>query len=57
MLLYQKISPCRLGSKGEIEVNNKKVEENQFINVGVGVHAKTIIELLTKHKIKYALAE
>lgn len=45
-----------LGFKGFVEVNKKTVEENQFINVGIGVHPKTIIELLQKHNIKFELA-
>lgn len=45
-----------LGFKGLIEVNKKIVEENQFINVGIGVHTKTIVELLQKHNIKFELA-
>ena len=46
-----------LGFKGEVEINNVKVEENQFINVGIGVHPKTIVELLTRHKIKFEKVE
>jgi hypothetical protein len=45
-----------LGFKGTVEINGKKVEENQFINVGIGVHPQTIVTLLDKHKIKYELA-
>ena len=46
-----------LGFKGEVEINNVKVEENQFINVGIGVHPKTLVELLTKHEISFEMAE
>lgn len=42
-----------LGFKGVIEDKGKKIEENQFINVGIGVHPKTIVDLLNKHKIKF----
>lgn len=46
-----------LGFKGEVEINGQKFEENQFINVGIGVHAQTIVTLLNKHKIKFELAD
>lgn len=45
-----------LGFTGIVELNGKKVEENQFINVGIGVHTRTIVALLNKHGIKFELA-
>jgi hypothetical protein len=45
-----------LGFKGTVEINGKKVEENQFINVGIGVHTQTIVTLLGKHNIKFDIA-
>ena len=45
-----------LGFKGIVEINGKQVEENQFINLGMGVHPATIVSLLDKHKIRYELA-
>lgn len=45
-----------LGFMGTVEINKKKVEENQFFNVGIGVHPKIIVDLLTKHNIKFELA-
>ncbi len=45
-----------LGFKGTVVVNKKTIEENQFSNVGIGVHPKTIVELLTKHNIKFDTA-
>lgn len=45
-----------LGFMGTIEINKKKVEENQFFNVGIGVHPQIIVELLRKHNIKFELA-
>ncbi|HOZ79628.1 MAG TPA: trypsin-like peptidase domain-containing protein [Ferruginibacter sp.] len=45
-----------LGFLGTVEINKKKVEENQFFNVGIGVHPKIIVDLLVKHNIKFALA-
>lgn len=46
----------QLGFKGEVELNGKKVEENQFINIGRGVHGKNIVDLLNKHNIKHTIA-
>ena len=46
-----------LGFKGTVEVNKKNVEENQFLNVGIGVHPQTIVNLLNKHNIKFDIAK
>lgn len=46
-----------LGFKGTVVVNGKKIEENQFFNVGIGVHPMTIELLLKKHNIKYDIAQ
>ena len=43
--------------KGTVEVNKKKIEENQFFNVGIGVHPSTIEFLLNKHNIKHDIAQ
>lgn len=45
-----------LGFMGTVEINNKKVEESQFLNVGIGVHPTIIVDLLVKHHIKFELA-
>ena len=42
-----------LGFTGTVEINGKKFDENQFINVGIGVHVQTIVALLNKHSIKF----
>lgn len=42
-----------LGFKGIVEVNKKIVEENQFLNVGIGVHPQTLVDLLNKHNIEF----
>ncbi len=44
-----------LGFKGSIEVNGQMIEENQFFNVGIGVHPVTIETLLKKHGIQYQM--
>lgn len=46
-----------LGFKGIVEVNGKKIEENQFLNVGIGVHTNTIVSLLRKHNIRFEMSE
>ena len=46
-----------LGFKGEVEINGTKVEENQFINVGIGVHARTLVDLMKKHNIKFEMVD
>ena len=46
-----------LGFKGMIQVDGKMVEENQFLNVGIGVHTQTIEYLLKKHNVSFDVAE
>lgn len=55
--IQSKNNTISLGFKGNVEIDGKKVEENQFINVGWGVHTKTIVELLKKHDIKFEMIE
>jgi hypothetical protein len=45
-----------LGFSPKILKNGKEIEENQFINVGCGVHPNTIVQVLTDHGIKFELA-
>ena len=42
-----------LGFQPVIEVDGKKVIENQFINVGLGVHGKTIQEVLRSRNVRF----
>ena len=42
-----------LGFTGKIEIKGKTVEENQFLNVGIGVHPETLIYFMDKHGINY----
>lgn len=46
-----------LGFKGIVNVDGKMVEENQFLNVGIGVHTQTIEYLLRKHHVMFDVAE
>lgn len=43
-----------IGSKIE---NGRKVEESQFINVGIGVHTQTIVDLLNENNIRFSMAD
>ena len=44
-----------LGFTGKVEIKGKIIEENQFLNVGIGVHPETIKYFLDKHNIKHEL--
>lgn len=44
-----------LGFQPVIEVDGKRVVENQFINVGLGVHPKTIVHVLRDRNVKYRM--
>lgn len=46
-----------IGFKGTVKDKGKIIEENQFLNTGIGVHPETLIYFLDKHNIKYALAK
>lgn len=44
-----------LGFQPVIEIEGKRVVENQFINVGLGVHPKSIISVLRDRNVKFRL--
>lgn len=45
-----------MGFKGAVKEAKKIIESDQFLNMGVGVHVRTIVELLKKHSIKFDIA-
>lgn len=45
-----------LGFSPKISRNNVEVEENQFINLGWGVHVQSILNFLNENKVSYHLA-
>ena len=46
-----------LGFSPKIMRNGREVEENQFLNVGVGVHSELIIQFLQKNNIKFTMSD
>lgn len=42
-----------LGFSPKIKKGNKEVEENQFLNVGVGAHVESILAFLDRHDVSY----
>ncbi len=46
-----------LGFSPEIENNGRKVEEHQFLNVGVGGHPELIVAFLKDNNIRFNLSE
>jgi len=42
-----------LDFKAEATVEGKKIVENQFLNLGVGLHAKTIVDVLKSRRINF----
>ena len=44
-----------LGFSPKLVIDGKEVVENQFLNVGHGVHVETIIKFLNFYKVKYQL--
>jgi len=45
-----------LGFEPGIKKQGKEVKENQFLNVGLGVHVQSILQFLDSFKIEYAVA-
>ena len=54
--LQSRTSSFSLGFKPKVKHGNKEVEENQFLNVGLGTHVEEIIHFLLKNKIKFNLS-
>ena len=46
-----------LGFSPIIKKNGKEIEENQFINVGLGAHPESIVSFLNKHNITFTLSD
>lgn len=46
-----------LGFSPKLIRNGREIEENQFINLGLGTNVKEIIKFLDHHKVKYNLSE
>jgi hypothetical protein len=42
-----------LGYSGTIQKNGVGIEENQFLNLGIGVHPQTLITLMERHGIAF----
>jgi hypothetical protein len=40
-----------------VKRNGKEVEENQFLNVGLGVHPEVIVAFLTANGISFKLSD
>jgi hypothetical protein len=46
-----------LGFSPKVKKNGKEVEENQFLNVGLGVHPEVIVAFLTANGISFKLSD
>ena len=44
-----------LGFHPTVELDNQKYIENQFMNIGVGVHVQTLFELLKMRNVRYSM--
>lgn len=54
--LQSHTSHLPLGFSPKINKNGKEVEENQFLNVGRGVHIELIVNFLRENVIKHTLS-
>ncbi len=55
--IQSKTSHIPLGFNPKIKQGNREVEENQFLNVGLGVHTEVIVSFLTDNNISFQLSE
>ena len=46
-----------LGFSPKVKKNGREVEENQFLNVGWGVHPETLLAFLTDNGIKFTMSD
>jgi hypothetical protein len=46
-----------LGFSPKVIKNGREIEENQFINVGLGVHVELIVSFLGDHGVKFQLSD
>lgn len=46
-----------LGFNPSVEKNGQRIEENQFINVGLGIHPETLIGFLQDNGIKFQISD
>ncbi|MDR0523711.1 MAG: serine protease [Candidatus Methanoplasma sp.] len=48
-------SHAPLGFQPSVEIDGKRVVENQFINIGIGVHTKTIVDVLRSQNVRFRM--
>ena len=53
--IQSKTHNLNLGFSPKIKQGNKIVEENQFLNVGWGIHIETLVKFLTDKNVKFQL--
>jgi hypothetical protein len=46
-----------LGFSPKIVRNGKEIEENQFLNVGIGVHPELLVQFLQDHNVEFQLSD
>lgn len=55
--IQSRTSSLELGFKPQVKRNNKIVEENQFLNVGLGVHPEILVSFLQQNNVDFQLSE
>ena len=50
--MQSKTAHLPLGFSPEVEVDGEKVTEHQFMNVGLAVHAQTMLDFFTRHGVQ-----
>ena len=55
--IQSRTSHIPLGFNPKIKKGNREIEENQFLNVGLGVHTEEIVSFLTDNNISFQLSE
>jgi len=55
--LQSRTSHFPLGFSPKINKNGTEIEENQFLNVGMGVHIKLILDFLRDNDVKFSISD
>ncbi len=55
--IQSRTSHIPLGFSPKVNRNGKEIEENQFLNVGLGVHPEVIVNFLTNNGIKFEISD
>ena len=57
IIIMSRTTHFPLGFSPKVKKNGKEVEENQFLNVGLGAHPEVIVAFLADNGISFRLSD